>query len=82
MPSARIGERAFDFACTAVKLTDGLWSRGPAARHIAAQLLRCSTSIGANDEEAQGAQTKPDFIAKLCVARKESQRNNRRGPAD
>jgi four helix bundle protein len=30
------------------------------------------TSIGANAEEAEGAQTKPDFIAKLAISRKES----------
>jgi four helix bundle protein len=30
------------------------------------------TSIGANLEEAAAGQTKPDFIAKVCIARKEA----------
>jgi len=46
--------------------------RGPVARHIASQLMKCGTSIGANAEEAQEGQTKPDYIAKLSVSRKES----------
>jgi len=35
------------------------------------QLLRCGTSIGANLAEAQCAQTRPDFTAKLYIAYKE-----------
>jgi four helix bundle protein len=34
--------------------------------------MRCGTSVGANAEEAQDAQTKPDFIARLSVSRKEA----------
>ena len=48
-----------------------MWARGPAARKIADQLFDCGTSIGANSEEAQGGQTKPDFTAKLAISRKE-----------
>jgi four helix bundle protein len=55
-----------------VKLCDRLWTRGLAGRKIADQLFGCGTSIGANCAEAQGAQTKPDFLAKLAIARKES----------
>jgi four helix bundle protein len=40
--------------------------------HIASELLKCGTSIGANAEEAQDGQTKPDFTAKMAVSRKES----------
>lgn len=36
------------------------------------QLLRSGVSIGANVEEAIGAQTKKDFIAKLNIAYKEA----------
>lgn len=39
---------------------------------IASQLLRSGTSIGANAEEAQAAQSKKDFIAKLCISAKEA----------
>jgi four helix bundle protein len=34
--------------------------------------MGCGTSIGANAEEAQEGQTKPDFIATLSVSRKEA----------
>jgi four helix bundle protein len=36
------------------------------------QLLRSGTSIGANVEEAQGSQSRADFIAKMAIARKEA----------
>jgi four helix bundle protein len=39
---------------------------------IAKQILRSGTSIGANIEEANGAQSKKDFIAKISVAYKET----------
>ena len=72
MESRIIGERAFRFAGRTVKLCERLWSQGPAARKIADQLFKCGTSIGANTAESQGGQTKPDFVAKLAIARKES----------
>jgi four helix bundle protein len=67
-----ICDRAFEFACRILKLCSSLWERGPTARHIALQLIKCGTSIGANAEEAQDGQSKADFIAKLSVSRKES----------
>jgi four helix bundle protein len=67
-----ISERAFRFACRTVKLCESLWKGGPAARKIADQLFDSGTSIGANSCESQGGQTKPDFVAKLAIARKES----------
>lgn len=39
---------------------------------ISKQLLRCGTSIGANVEEAIGAQSKKDFFAKLTISYKEA----------
>lgn len=36
------------------------------------QLLRCGTSIGANTEEAVGAQSKKDFARKFSIAYKEA----------
>jgi len=72
MSESIICQRAFEFARRILKLAESLWNRGPAARHIASQLMRCGTSIGANAEESQEAQTKPDFVAKLSVSRKEA----------
>lgn len=39
---------------------------------ISKQLLRSATSIGANINEAQAAQSKSDFISKMCIASKEA----------
>ncbi len=39
---------------------------------LSKQLLRSGTSIGANVQEAQAAQTKKDFIAKMSIASKEA----------
>jgi len=36
------------------------------------QLFRAGTSIGANVEEAQGGQSKADFLSKISIARKEA----------
>jgi len=41
------------------------------ARRIGDQLLRSATSVGANYEEAQGAESKGDFVHKLQIALKE-----------
>lgn len=72
MAQSIICDRAFEFAGRILKLCSRLWERGPAARHIASQLMKCGTSIGSNAEEAQDGQSKPDFIAKLSVSRKEA----------
>ena len=72
MPPCIICDRAFEFAARIVKLCDAMASRGFSGRHIASQLIRCGTSIGANAEEAQEGQTKPDFIAKMFVSLKEA----------
>ena len=72
MASRIISERAFDFAVRIVRLCDRLWNADRAARKIADQLFDSGTSIGANVFEAQGGQTKPDFLARLAISRKES----------
>ena len=72
MSDSIICERAFEFAARILALSTQLWDRGPAARRVASELIRCGTSIGANAEEAQDGQTKPDYIAKMSISRKES----------
>ena len=72
MDGPEINERAFRFACRMVTLYQKLVRAGGAAREIAPQVLASGTSIGANLEEATGGQTKPDFIAKVCISLKES----------
>jgi four helix bundle protein len=72
MADSIICDRAFEFAVRILELCAKLWERGPVARRIASDLMRCGASIGANAEEAQDAQTKPDYIAKMSISRKES----------
>ena len=43
---------------------------------LSKQLLRSGTSIGANVEEAIGAQSKKDFSSKLSIAYKESRESS------
>ena len=43
---------------------------------LSKQLLCSGTSIGANVEEAIGAQTKKDFTAKMSIASKEARETN------
>ena len=38
---------------------------------IARQLLKSGTAVGANSKEAQGAESRADFIHKLAIAQKE-----------
>ena len=72
MPPCHICDRSFEFARRIIELSERLAQRGFGALHIARQLVRCGTSIGANAEEAQEGQTKADFIAKMCISRKEA----------
>ena len=44
--------------------------------HLASQLMRSATSIGANVNEASAAQTKREFIAKMSIASKEAREAN------
>jgi four helix bundle protein len=39
---------------------------------VAYQLAKAATSVGANVEEADGAESRRDFIHKLSIARKEA----------
>jgi len=70
-----IRDRAFRFACDVVELNDSLGLRG-AARDLTRQLLRAGTSVGANLEEADAAQSRPDFISKCTIALKEARESH------
>lgn len=66
-----IQERAFAFALQVATLERDDAYRGIVRRAVVSQLVRAAMSVGANLEQATGAQTKADFIAKVSVARKE-----------
>jgi four helix bundle protein len=44
--------------------------------HLARQVLRAGTSIGANLEEQKGAQSRPDARTKVSIALKEARETN------
>jgi four helix bundle protein len=67
-----IQERTFLFACEVVDFCRPLLLGHPVVREISRQLLRAGTSIGANLQEADAGESKPDFRSKVAVARKEA----------
>ena len=67
-----IRERAFAFAVRIVKLCQYLEKDTKVSRTLITQLLKAGTSVGANLEEAQAGQSKPDFISKNAIALKEA----------
>ena len=67
-----IRERAFAFAVRIVKLCQYLEKNTSVGKTLINQLLKAGTSVGANLEEAQAGQIKPDSIAKNAIALKES----------
>jgi four helix bundle protein len=68
----KITERTFRFSVRVVNVCRFLEKQGSVSRTLAGQLLRSGTSIGANVEEAQAGQSKPDFISKMSIACKEA----------
>jgi four helix bundle protein len=67
---ADIAERLLDLAVDVLRVARTL-PKDVAGRHIASQLVRSSTSGGANYEEARAAESRGDFIHKLGIAAKE-----------
>jgi four helix bundle protein len=66
----KILDLSFDFAIQIIELYKMLVEQKEFV--ISKQLLRSATSIGANIEEANAAQTKKDFISKMSIASKEA----------
>jgi four helix bundle protein len=66
-----IQERTFKFAVRVVKLVNQM-PRTIAGIEVGRQVVRSATSIGANVEEADAAESKRDFIHKMGIAQKEA----------
>jgi|SRR5215471_11544116 len=66
----KILELSFNFSLSIIQLYKVLVDQKEFV--MSKQLLRSSTSIGANVEEANAAQTKKEFITKMSVASKEA----------
>ena len=67
-----IRERTFEFALRIIKLCHELNKKPGVGRDMSRKLLKAGTLVGANTEEAQAAQSKPDFISKNSIALKEA----------
>ena len=59
-------DKSYDFA---LKIITTYWELQEGQREfvLSRQLLRSGTSIGANSEEAIGAQSKRDFLSKISI---------------
>ncbi len=66
-----IHERIFKFVIRVLKLIKCL-SKNKVNEVLLEQLVRCVTSIGANDQEADGVSSKKDFIHCYTIVRKEA----------
>jgi four helix bundle protein len=65
-------QRSFSFALRIVKLCQVLDEKPGVGRTLARQILRSGTSIGANIEEGQAAQSEADYLNKCSIACKEA----------
>jgi len=70
----KIDERTFEFALLIIETYKYLVAKNEYI--LSKQLLRSGTSIGANVQEAQAAQSKKDFISKMTIASKEARETN------
>ena len=68
--SRNLANRLLDFAVEVIKVIQ-IISKSYVGRQIAGQLIRSSTSAGANYEEACAAESRSDFIHKLQIVLKE-----------
>ena len=67
--------KSFDFAVKVVNLYNFL-RKNKQEFILSKQLVRSGTSIGANVNEAQAAQSQKDFVAKLSIASKEARESS------
>ena len=70
MNKYNIHERIFDFIVNVINLLNKL-PKTPGNIIFINQITRSVTSMGANDQEADGATTKKDFIHGFTIVRKE-----------
>ena len=71
-PRREIVDRTFGFAVAVVRFCKGSGRAAGSAKALLNQLLRSGTSVGANVQEAQAAQSRKDFISKMRIALKEA----------
>jgi four helix bundle protein len=70
MDNRELEERLINFAVLIVQMTETI-PQSMASRHLAGQLLRSGTSPALNYGEAQGGESRKDFIHKIKIVLKE-----------
>lgn len=70
-----IHERIYQFVLRVIKLIKTL-PKTSQNLIILEQLTKSATSMGANDQEADGTDSRKDFIAKYSIVRKEGKETN------
>jgi four helix bundle protein len=73
-----IVERTFEFAARIIQLCGKMDERRGVAQVMMSQILRAGTSVPANVEEAQAAQSRADFISKMSIPLKEARETHLR----
>ena len=73
--TAELLERTFNFGVNCLKLIETL-PKTKSYSIIAFQLAKASTSVGANYEEAQAAESSKDLIHKIGIVSKECRESN------
>ncbi len=71
-----IDKRAFNFACRVLKMDLALSRNRRVNRRAMNQLIDSAMSIGANLEEARGAQSNADFHSKIRISLKEARESH------
>ena len=70
-----IHERIYQFVIRVINLVKKL-PRTPENIILINQITKSATSMGANDQEADGTDSRKDFIAKYAIVRKEGKETN------
>ena len=77
MPAPDIRKRSYAYSLRAIKLYQALQAgKDGVGWVLGKQYLRAATSIGANVEEAQSAESRSDFIHKYGIAQKEAKESH------
>ena len=63
-------DRLIDFAVRIIRIAESL-PKTRIGKHIAGQIVRCGTSPAPNYGEAQGAESRADFVHKVKICLKE-----------
>lgn len=70
-----IHERIYQFIVRVLNLTKSL-PKTPQNLILIEQVTKSATSMGANDQEADGTDSRKDFISKYSIVRKEGKETN------